>query len=84
MKIVYTYHAKRRMTQRKVSPEQVEETLDRPDDILPGEQDEEIAIKQFGAREIKVVYYEDIDRDVVVVYTAISKRLKRRKRKKKR
>jgi len=83
VKIVYTYHAKRRMAQRKVAPEQVEETLAWPDDILPGEQDEEIAIKQFGAREVSVVYHEDIDRDAIVVYTVISKRLKRRREERK-
>jgi hypothetical protein len=63
------------MTQRKVTPEQVEEVLAWPDDTLIGEQDEEIAIKQFGVREIRVVY-GNID-DVVIVYTVISKRLRR-------
>lgn len=74
MKIVYTYHARKRMTQRKVTPEQVEEVLTWPDDILPGERDEEIASKRFGIREIRVVY-EETGRDIVVVYTVISKRL---------
>lgn len=37
VKIVYTYHAKRRMIQRKVTPEQVEEALAWPDYTLPGE-----------------------------------------------
>ncbi len=59
MKTVYTYHAKRRMVQRKVTPEQVEEVLAWPDDTLPGEWDEEIAIKRFGVREVKVVYEKD-------------------------
>jgi hypothetical protein len=78
MKTVYTYHAKRRMSQRKVTAEQVEEALAWPDNTLPGEQDEEIAIKQFGAREVRIVYYEDLDRDTIVVYTVISKRLRER------
>jgi hypothetical protein len=76
MKIVYTYHAKKRMTQRKATPEQVEETLTWPDDTFAGEQDEEIAIKQFGTREVRVVYYEDTDRDAIIVYTVIARRLK--------
>jgi len=76
VKIVYTYHAKKRMTQRKVTPEQVKEVLAWPDDTLPGEWDEEIAIKRFGTREVRVVY-EDTGRDVIVVYTVISKRLQR-------
>ncbi len=68
------------MAQRKVTPEQVEETLTWPDDILPGEQDEEIAIRQFGTREVRVVYHKDVDRGAVVVYTVISKRLQRRRK----
>jgi len=79
VKIIYTYHAKKRMLQRKVTPECVEEVLVWPDDTLPGEQSEEIAIKQFGAREVRVVYEEDADRDVIVVYTVISKRLRGQK-----
>jgi hypothetical protein len=78
VRIVYTYHAKKRMGQRKVTSEQVEEVLAWPDDTLPGEWNEEIAIKRFGVREVKVVYEEDSDRDVVVVYTVISRRLKGR------
>jgi hypothetical protein len=76
MKIVYTYHAKRRMSQRKVTAEQVEEALAWPDNTVLGGQDEEIAIKQFGTEEIRIVYYEDTDRDTIVVYTVISKRLR--------
>jgi len=74
VKIIYTYHAKKRMLQRKVAPEQVEQVLTWPDDTLRGEQGEEIAIKQLGDREVRVVYEEDADRDVIVVYTVISKR----------
>lgn len=48
MRIVYTRHARKRMTQRKITPEQVEAVLTGPDEILPGDWDEEIAIKQFG------------------------------------
>ena len=65
MKIVYTYHAKRRMSQRKVTAEQVEEALAWPDNTVLGEQDEEIAIKQFGTKEIRIVYCEDTDRDTI-------------------
>lgn len=76
MEIVYTRHAKKRMVERKVTPKQVEDTLEWPDEILPGEYDEEIVTKQFLDREIRVICEEDPDRDVTVVYTVISKRIK--------
>jgi|YNPNPStandDraft_1061719.scaffolds.fasta_scaffold183631_2 hypothetical protein len=80
MRIIYTRHARKRMTQRKVAPEQVEAVLTGPDEIRPGEWEEEIAVKQFGTREIRVVY-EETSEDVVIVYTVISRRLKERRRK---
>jgi len=80
MRIIYTRHARKRMIQRKVAPEQVEATLTGPDEILPGEWEEEIAVKQFGTREIRVVY-EETGEDIVIVYTVISRRLKERRRK---
>ena len=46
MRIVYTHHARQRMAQRKISPEQVVETIELPDEILPGDNGEEIAIKR--------------------------------------
>ncbi len=76
MRVVFTFHAKRRMAKRKVTPEQVQEVLDWPDDVLPGEESEEIAIKRYGTREIRVVY-ENTGRDVIVIYTVISKPLRR-------
>lgn len=58
MNIVYSRHAKQRMAQRKISSEEVIETLETPDNILPGDNGEEIAIKQYGNREVRVVYEE--------------------------
>jgi len=58
MQIIYTRHARQRMQQRKVEPKQVEETLEMPDDVLPGDYGEEIAIKRDGNREVRVVYEE--------------------------
>ncbi|MBE7556470.1 MAG: DUF4258 domain-containing protein [Anaerolineales bacterium] len=37
MRIAYTHHAQQRMVQRKISADQVEETIDAPDEILPGD-----------------------------------------------
>jgi len=72
MRIIYTHHARKRMIQRKVTSEQVEETLELPDNILLGDAGEEIAIKQFGTHEVRVIYQED--EDSKVVFTVIRKR----------
>lgn len=75
MRIVYTHHAQQRMVQRKVSPEQVKETAESPDEVLSGESGEEIAVRQYGEREVRVVY-EELDPDTVVVYTVMKPRVR--------
>jgi hypothetical protein len=74
MHIIYTRHAKQRMIQRKVSSEQVIEVIESPDEILPGDNGEEIAIRRYGTREVRVVY-EEIGVDTVVVYTVMKSRV---------
>ncbi len=61
------------MIQRKIEPEQVAETLEFPDNIVPGDQREQIAIKNYGNREIHVVF-EEIDADTVMVFTVMKPR----------
>jgi len=78
MQIIYTRHARQRMKQRKVEPKQVEETLETPDDLLPGDNGEEIAIKQYGNREVRVVY-EETSPDTVVIYTVMKPRVRNRR-----
>jgi NADPH-dependent ferric siderophore reductase len=74
MHIIYTLHAKQRMVQRKVSPEQVVEAIESPDKILPGDNGEEIAVRRYGIREVRVVY-EEVDVDTIVVYTVMKSRV---------
>ena len=74
MRITYTNHARQRMIQRKVSAEQVTETLESPDEVIPGETGEEIAVKRFGTREVRVVYQE-MDVGNFVVYTVMKPRV---------
>jgi len=74
VRIIYTHHAIQRMTQRKVSADQVSETLESPDEIIPGESGEEIAIKRFGAHEVRVVYGE-MDGDKILIYTVMKPRV---------
>ena len=73
MRIVYTHHAKQRMIQRKVSDEQVAETLESPDELLFGESGEEIAIKRFGIWKVRVVYQETTAG--FVIYTVMKPRI---------
>ena len=73
MRIIYTRHARRRMAQRRISETQVAETLEAPDDILQGDEQEETAIRQFGARDVWVVY-EEMGGETVVVYTVMQRK----------
>ena len=77
MNIRYTHHATQRMAQRKIRAEQVIETLEAPDEIMPGDQDELIAVRRYGTREIRVVY-EEVDGNNVVIYTVIKSRIQHR------
>lgn len=75
MQIIYTYHARQRMLQRKITEEQVKQVLDSPDEINHGDGGEEIAVKNFAARSVRVVYKETEDQ-AIVVYTVIASSLK--------
>ena len=70
MHITFTRHAKQRMIQRKVSADQVAETLESPDELISGENGEEIAVKRFGARDVRVVY-KKTDVDSFVIYAVM-------------
>lgn len=74
MRITYTHHARQRMIQRKVGADQVIETLESPDELIPGEGGEEIAVKRFGARAVRVVYRET-EAGSFVVYTVMKPRV---------
>ncbi|MCE7983555.1 MAG: DUF4258 domain-containing protein [Caldilinea sp. CFX5] len=71
MQIRYNTHARQRMRERKVSETMVEETLDSPDELSVGEQDEWIAVRHYGNRRLQIVYGE-IDEETVLIYTVIS------------
>ena len=73
MQIIYTHHARQRMIQRQIEPEQVAETLETPDSVILGDQHEQIAIKNYGNREVRVVF-EDVGDDTVVVHTVMKPR----------
>lgn len=74
MQIVYTQHARQRMAQRQIAPEQVLETLETPDNVTPGDRHEQIAIKNYGNREVQVVF-EELGDDTVVIYTVMKPRV---------
>jgi hypothetical protein len=48
--------------------------LESPDEVIPGETGEEIAVKRFGTREVRVVYQE-MDVGNFVVYTVMKPRV---------
>lgn len=75
MRLIYTHHAHQRMKQRKVTHEQVELTLAEPDEIELGDNGEDIARKQFGGREVWVVY-ETIDDETYRIFTVMRPRVR--------
>ena len=58
------------MIQRKVGEDLVSESLASPDELIPGERGEEIAVKRFGAREVRIVYRET-DEGSILIYTVM-------------
>ena len=58
------------MAQRSISEEQVIETLEWPDTVLPGNFNEETAVRRYGAREVRVIY-EEVEVETYLVYTVI-------------
>ena len=79
MSIRFTRHARKRMLQRKISDEMVELVLTALDEVRMGTGEEElVAIKQLGTREVRVIYEEDETRGLTIVFTviAISRRQK--------
>lgn len=77
MRIIYTRHARQRMKQRNVTEKEVEDTLAHPDEIEPGDNGGEIAIRRYGIREVRVVYGKP-EEDTYLVYTVIKPRIQRR------
>lgn len=84
MQIRYTRHALRRMQQRKITREDVQLTLDVPDDFILGDMGETIAVRNFGSREIRVVYgiepmWEfggERGEEVLVIYTVMKPKVR--------
>ena len=74
MEIRYTHHARQRMSQRNISEDEVAGTIESPDEILIGDEGEEIAIHLYGGVEIRVVYFVEDDGNLVVI-TVIKSRV---------
>lgn len=73
MQVSFTRHARQRMAAREISEDDVIETLVSPDEIRPGDEGEEIAVRRLGNRELRVVY-EATSSDQVVVITVMKPR----------
>lgn len=75
MRIEYSEHAQVRMASRDVSEADVRETLESPDAIWPGEVGaEEIAVRRYGNRDVRVVY-EELATDHVLVITVMKPKI---------
>jgi hypothetical protein len=70
MNIRYTRHARQRMAERKVSEDQVSETVESPDNVAVGDEGEMIALRDFGTHILRVVYSE-LEAETLLVYTVI-------------
>ena len=75
MNIIYTNHARQRMKQRKVTEQQVAETLAAPDRLEAGDNGGDMAIREYDGREVRVVFKET-EEDVYLVFTVIKPRIR--------
>ncbi len=71
MRIEYTEHARLRMAMRGVTEVEVRDTIESPDDVWPGAVGaEEIAVRHYGNRDVRVVY-EELAADHILVTTVM-------------
>ncbi len=77
MRIIYTHHARQRMSKRKVTEQQVEDTLAYPDEMILGDNGGDVVLRRYGRREVHVVYGE-LEEDVFLIYTVIKPRIRDR------
>jgi hypothetical protein len=73
MQIIFTRHARLRMQQRHITELQLQETLEDPDELLPGDNGGDRAIRHYGERDVRVVYRE-VEEDVFVIFTVMKPR----------
>jgi hypothetical protein len=69
MKIIYTIHARLRMSLRGITEKMVEETMSKPEREGVGYRNKRVAFKSFGQKSIKVVYA--IDNNEVIIITVM-------------
>ena len=62
----------------KKSHEEVAETLESPDELLPGDHGGHMAIKRYGNREVRVVYVET-EAETFLIYTVMKPRIHQKK-----
>lgn len=64
--IKFTEHAETRLDERDISKEQVKNTLENPDFILPTRANRKIAIKKIDNKFLKVVFTKE-NSDIIVI-----------------
>ena len=69
--VIYVRHARRRMQWRRISEEEVIQTLNNPDKIVPLEENKYHVYKMIGVRNIRVTY--KLSGEDIVVLTVVDK-----------
>ena len=72
MNLVFLPHAREQMQERRVSEEQVRETLENPDNSWAGRFGRIVVEKGFDTYVLRVIYNEGVDEAVII--TVIRKR----------
>lgn len=77
-KFIYTIHAEKRIKERNISKERIEEIYYNHNKVVLGEDDTEKAIKKFDNFEI-IVIFEELKRKekAIKIISVIKKRIKR-------
>ena len=77
LRIDFTDHARLRMTMRGVAETEVRDTIESPDEIRVGSVGkEQIAVRVYGSREVRVVFEESAS-DHIVVITVMKPKVRR-------
>ena len=74
MKIKFTKHAREMLVFRRIKKEQVEATLENPDDRLIGKSGKDVLYKNFGKNYLKVVISKEKDEVIVITIHWIAKK----------
>jgi len=76
MQLHYTDHCRIRMSERGVTESIIQATVESPDEILHGDEGEEIALRRYGSRELRVIFRQ-LRTDDILVITVMQHKVRR-------